>query len=320
MRDILTITLNPAVDIATATDRVSAGPKLRCDAPRTDPGGGGVNVSRVVQILGGHSRALVALAGPRGKTLHNLLHDQGIAVLPFPAPGETRLSLAVTDKTTRDQFRFVLPGPEWGKKRLNQLLRLAVRTAPQNGFVVLSGSQPPGATDNFPALLAAGLAPRNVRLIIDVSGPTLQSLCDGHGPPVAALRMDRAQSERIAGHPLTAAKDSAIFARALLRRGVADLVVVGRGADGSVLASAEGCFHAAPPTVPVVSKIGAGDSFVGAFTLALARGLRPEEALRRGTAAASAAVMTEATDLCRRADADRLLDQCKLRQLAPDPA
>ncbi|CUH64301.1 Putative phosphofructokinase PfkB [Thalassovita gelatinovora] len=317
MRDILTITLNPAVDMSTTTDRVSAGPKLRCDAPRTDPGGGGINVSRAVLTLGGHSRALVALGGPRGETLLSLLHDEGIAVLPFAAPGDTRLSLAVTDRTTKEQYRFVLPGPAWGKKRLNGLLQLAARTTPADGYVVLSGSQPPGAIDHFPALLAEALTPRNAHLIADISGPALQTLCDGTGPPVAALRMDRDESERIAGQPLPTVADSAAFAQSLLRRGVADLVVAGRGADGSVLAMTGDSFHAAPPPVPVVSKIGAGDSFVGAFTLALARGLSPQEALRHGTAAASAAVMTEATELCRRADADRLLGQCALHRL-PD--
>ena len=60
----------------------------------------------------------------------------------------------------------------------------------------------------------------------------------------------------------------------------------------------------------VVSKVGAGDSFVGGFVLALARGQDAGQALAQGVAAAAAAVMTEATDLCRPDDVARLLADC----------
>ena len=68
MRDILTVTLNPALDLATSVDSVVPGVKLRCGPARTDPGGGGINVSRAIALLGGTSRCLVALAGRNGLT------------------------------------------------------------------------------------------------------------------------------------------------------------------------------------------------------------------------------------------------------------
>ncbi len=324
MPDILTITLNPAVDMSTATDCLKPGQKLRCDAPSSDPGGGGINVSRVIATLGGHSRALVAMGGLAGQALKTLLEEEDLDVLPFHAPGNTRASFAVRDRSTGQQYRFVLPGPQWGETRLADVLRLSAEAAPIGGYVVLSGSLPPGIPDDFPLHLARAIAPRRAELIADISGAALATLCARPAKiaadPIALLRMNRSEARSVAGRPLAKREDSAGFASALVHKGVAKLVVVARGADGSVLATPDGCFHCTPPEVEVVSKIGAGDSFVGAFTLALAHGLPPQEALRRGTAASSAAVLTEATELCTRADADRLLPLCRVEPLMAQTA
>jgi len=123
--------------------------------------------------------------------------------------------------------------------------------------------------------------------------------------------MDSEEAQALAGDGLTSRESTAGFAAALVRRGVAQTVIVAHGADGSVLAdSSGGRWFGLAPKVPVRSKVGAGDSFVGAYVLAVARGEAAPQALARGVAAASAAVMTEATELCRRDDAERLLAEC----------
>ncbi len=98
---ILTVTLNPALDISTGVDAVVPELKLRCDAPQVDPGGGGINVSRSVARMGGVSTALVALGGATGMRLAGLLTDAGLDVAQLDAPGETRQSLAVSDREQR---------------------------------------------------------------------------------------------------------------------------------------------------------------------------------------------------------------------------
>ncbi|MDV4145117.1 1-phosphofructokinase family hexose kinase [Shimia sp. FJ5] len=315
MQDILTMTLNPAVDMSTAVDHVAAGPKLRCDRPAVDPGGGGINVSRAIRTLGGQTRALVAVGGSTGKTLRHLLLDEGIAYLPFRAPGETRQSLAVTDRDSGAQYRFVLPGPDWSAADVERLLDMIPGIVPDGGFVVPSGSLPPGVPPDFIARLCALLSGRDVRVVADVSGTALEALVARPAPGLDTLRMDQHEAETLRGTPLPTRTDTAGFARALVGKGVARTVIVARGADGSVLATAATALHAAAADVPVQSRIGAGDSFVGAYTLALALGADPGTALQRGAAAASAAVMTGATDLCTRADAERLLTDCPLTVL-----
>ncbi|WP_095588314.1 1-phosphofructokinase family hexose kinase [Actibacterium ureilyticum] len=315
MTDILTITLNPAVDLATTAPAVTAGPKLRCGPVRTDPGGGGINVSRAIAQLGGQSRALVAIGGTTGKKLRQLLAAEGIAVLPFRTTGETRQSLAVTDDSTGEQYRFVLPGPVWDDERVTAVLATISAAVPDHGLVVLSGSLPPGVGADFPHALCATLAERHAQVIADTSGAALHQLANATGTPPFVLRMDQAEAEELATRPLPERSDSAGFAAELVARGAAQVVIIARGADGSVLATADQRLHVTAADVPVRSKVGAGDSFVGGFAMALSRGRDLATALQYGAAAASAAVMTDATQLCRRSDFDTLLPQTVLSPL-----
>lgn len=307
MTDILTVTLNPALDVATSTPEVVAGPKLRCTDPVSDPGGGGINVARAVRFLGGAATAWVAVGGPTGAALLGLLEAEGVPVIPFDVPGDTRQSLTVTDAAGR-QFRFVLPGPSWPPPLWRQAQAAIGRMA--RGIVVLSGSLPPGLPDDVPQRLAAGLRPSRARLIVDTSGPCLAALAMHPAAGIAVLRMDLEEAEALARGSLATARDVANFADSLVRRAIADTVVISRGKDGAVLVRDDLRLTATMAEVPVVSKVGAGDSFVAAFALALARELSWAEALAHGNAAASAAVMTPATDLCRREDAESLLPQC----------
>ena len=122
--------------------------------------------------------------------------------------------------------------------------------------------------------------------------------------------MDGPEGEELAGKPLPTLADTAGYAQSLVRAGVARTVIIARGAEGNVLADTDQKLFARAAKVRVKSTVGAGDSFVAAFVLALSRGQSNAEALAMGSAAASAAVMTDATQLCRPEDVMRLLPEC----------
>lgn len=307
---VLTVTLNPTVDVSTEVPEVLAGPKLRCAFPQLDPGGGGINVSRAIALLGGNSTAFVAFGGATGLQLGGLLAATGIPVVAFAGPGETRQSLAVIEATTGRQFRFVMPGASWPAALIADLPDHIAAVAPKAGWVVLSGSQPVGFTPDFARTLVQRLAGQG-RVLVDTSGAPLTNLAAAAVAGLSVLRMDSEEAQALAGDGLTSREATAGFAAKLVTRGVARTVIVAHGADGSVLADTTGGrWFASAPKVPVRSKVGAGDSFVGAYVLAVARGAAAPQALARGVAAASAAVMTEATELCRRDDAERLVADC----------
>lgn len=313
--DILTITLNPTVDFATSAPQIFPEHKLRCAEPQIDPGGGGINVARAIRKLDGQATALVAIGGATGAHLLQLLALEGVPTVAFQGPGETRQSMSVTDRSSGEQLRFVMPGPDWDQADVARGLDSIDQATGDGTFVVLSGSQPPGVAKDFPSILAGHVAGRKASLIVDTSGPALTHLVEEPKEAVAVLRMDGAEAEGLAGRPLPGRGDSAAFARSLVAAGVARTVIVARGADGSVMADTSGAFHCVAPKVKVVSKVGAGDSFVGAFTLWLARGDKPEVCLQAGVAAASAAVASEATRLCDPDMTRALIPDCPIERL-----
>jgi 6-phosphofructokinase 2 len=310
---IVTLTLNPALDMSTEVARLVPDEKLRCAEPVLDPGGGGLNVSRAVMALEGESLALVALGGLTGDRLAGLIRNAGVPFLALTAPGETRQSLTVTEAATGHQFRFMLPGPIWSEADQDRVFTLLRASARAGAFGVISGSQPPGVPLDFPARLARAMPGLNV--ILDTSGP---ALAEAIAHPIASLemlRMDGYEAGQIAGRSLVSRADSADFASDLVARGVARTVIVARGADGSVLANAKERLFCAAAKVKVVSTIGAGDSFVAGYILARAQGQDEAASLAMATAAASSAVTTPATDLCHLGDVAVFLAECAVSRV-----
>ena len=310
---IVTLTLNPALDMASEVAALVPDQKLRCSEPLLDPGGGGLNVSRAIAAIGGESLALVALGGLTGDRLAGLIRAEGVPFLALTAPGETRQSLTVTEASTGRQYRFMLPGPHWSEADQERVFILLRASARPGAYGVISGSQPPGVPVDFPARLARAMPGLNV--VLDTSGPALKEAVAHPIPGLAVLRMDGDEAETLAGTRLNSRSDSADFAQSLVERGVARQVIVARGADGSVLVDKDHRIFAKAAKVKVKSTVGAGDSFVAGLVLALARHESPEAALALGTAAACAAVMTDATQLCRREDVERLLPECLISQV-----
>jgi 6-phosphofructokinase 2 len=240
---------------------------------------------------------------------------EGIPTMPIPAPGETRASVVVNCKETGLQYRFMLPGPPWQDEHVQKAIQTTAAHAPRGGLIILSGSQPPGVPLDFEEALSEAIAKAGARLIVDTSGPALRRIVEDHKSPPFLLRSDDEEAEGLAGRKLATPADTAAFSRELIQQGVAENIIFARGAEGSVLTTPNGSWLATAAKVEVVSKVGAGDSYVGGFTLSLARGNSIEEAARWGAAAASAAVTTPATELCRGEDVEALLPQCQLIEL-----
>lgn len=305
---VITLTLNPALDMSTRVPHLIPDQKLRCSEPLLDPGGGGLNVSRAIRALGGDSLALVALGGLTGDRLAGLIRAEGVPFLALAAPGETRQSLTVTEAATGRQYRFMLPGPVWSAEDQDRVFLLLRASARPGAFGVISGSQPPGVPADFPARLARSMP--GLMIVLDTSGPALAEAVARPIPGLDILRMDGAEAEELAGRALTSREDTAEFAQSLVLKGVSRRVIVARGADGNVLVDAGQRLFGHAAKVPVVSTVGAGDSFVAGLVMMLARGAKEAAALSFACAAASAAVTTDATQLCRLEDVQRLLPQC----------
>ena len=299
MTGIVTVTLNPALDLTTSVESLVSGIKLRCRTPRVDAGGGGVNVSRAIAKLGDTSLALVALGGPTGETLRRILETEGIRHECFETDGETRQSLVVHEDATGEQYRFILPGPCWSESMFEALVDRLKRLIEQGSCVVVSGSMPPGVGENAAVRIVELAESMNAHVVADISGPALTTLTQSTSNRSLTLIMSESVATGIAGKHLDVGQ-AAEFCLRLVDNDAAETAIVTLG-DMGVVAAREGkAWHLVPPPVDVVSKVGAGDSFAAGLVIGLCKTWPFAEALTYAMAAASSAVTTPATELCTR--------------------
>jgi 6-phosphofructokinase 2 len=305
MASIVTLTMNPALDIATETDRVVPNHKLRCSEPRYDPGGGGINVARAVHVLGGDALAIFPAGGAAGELICHLLNAEGVRHLAVPVAGFTRESLNVQERQSGEQYRFILPGPDIDRAVQEDCLKELASAAATASYIIASGSLPLGVSDNFYAQVGALAKKLGKRLVLDTSGPALKYAGDG----IYLLKPSLRELQDLTGREIRSERDEETAAQQLIESGRCEIVVVSLGERGAVLATRGRTERL--PAIPVVAKsgVGAGDAMVAGIVVGLARGLDLPDAVRFGMAAGAAAMLRSGTQLCQLGDVERLYRQ-----------
>jgi len=304
MTQIVTLALNPSIDISSDANSVRTAHKVRTSNETYDPGGGGVNVARVIAELGGDVEALYLAGGFTGSLLDDLLERARVRRRLIRIAGNTRISFTVHERMTGLEYRFVANGPTLRKEELESCVA-AIRAC-QFSYFVASGSLPSGVPPDFYATVANVVAAKGGRFILDSSGPGLHATLE-HAS-VFLVKPSLSELEALIGHSLD---ESAIEAAAvdLVRRGAAEIVAVTMGPAGALIATRQGVLRAPALEVEARSTVGAGDSFLGALTLALADGQSIEDSLKFAIAAGAAAVLHPGTKLCKRQDVVRLHEE-----------
>jgi 6-phosphofructokinase 2 len=307
--DIVTLTINPAVDIFVNVARVEPTAKLRCSAPKRDPGGGGINVARVAHRLGADVAAIYPVGGALGQLLRRLVEREGIESIVTPSHVETRENFTAYEEETGQQYRFVLPGSRLHPAEWEAVLaRLAELHEPPR-YIVASGSVPPGVPDDIYAMVARRARDIGAQMVIDTSGKPLRAaLAEG----VALIKPNINEFSDFIGIALDSEAARLSACRKLIERGAAGMVALTLGEDGALLVSKDRALRAEPMRIEVSSAVGAGDSFLGGLVASLAKGETLEHAFRVAVAAASAAVMSPGTELCHESDVARLLPRVQI--------
>jgi 6-phosphofructokinase 2 len=300
---ILTLTVNPCIDKSSSIENVVPERKLRCEKPKYEPGGGGINVCRAIHKLGGTSTAVYLAGGPVGRMLDMLLEHENITYERQTIEGLTRQNLIVYERATQQQYRFGMPGPHVREEEWKQCLKHISEMNPTPKYVVASGSLPPGLPDDFYGKVAQLTRDMNARLILDTTGAPLRLAVE---EGVYMIKPNLRELKALAAKEIDEESHQVALARQIIQKGQSETVVVSLGAAGALLVWRDGCERLRAPTVPIRSKVGAGDSMVAGMVLALDRGESLLSAVRFGVAAGAAAVMTGGTELCRRDDTERL--------------
>jgi 6-phosphofructokinase 2 len=306
MTDIVTLTINPSIDVSTSVGKVIPVRKLRCSAAQRYPGGGGINVARVVTRLGADVKALYPTGGATGQLLRRLMDREGISSIAVSVSEETREDFTVFEETTRQQYRFVLPGPRLSEQEWVAALDVLASLKGQPGFVVASGSLPPGVPADFYKRAARIAKDCGAKLVLDTSGAPLQAALE---EGVYLLKPNLHELTDLVGAPLENQDAWVKACRRIVQAARAEVVVLTLAEQGALLVTRERAWRAPPLPIEPVSAVGAGDSFLGAMVWSLACGHGMEEAFRYGMAAGSAALLTPGTELSRRDDIMRLHPQ-----------
>jgi len=302
MTSIATLTLNPTIDVAYEVDRVFHTRKMRTKTEYYEPGGGGINVSRVFVRLGGSACSYYLSGGATGHALDGLLDEHKLERHRIAIKGHTRVATAVLDRESGKEYRLVPPGPsveaaEW-QNCLDALAEMRC------DYMVASGSLPPGVPDDFYGRFIALMKDRDIPVVLDSSGPGLRGGLAQGG--VFLVKPSVGELRQLTGRDLPGPASIAEAAMELVTAGKARHVAVTMGHEGALLASAEKQLHLPAIQIEAKSAVGAGDSFLAAMVYAIAQGWQIGEAFRFGIASGAAAVMSAGHDLARPDDIRRL--------------
>ena len=308
---IYTVTLNPALDKTVTVPGLTVDEVNRIVEVREDPGGKGINVSKVIAKLGGKSCALALLGGTVGEKIKGMLERDGIDVWAFEVQGETRTNLKVVDPKLDTHTDINEPGPEITIATLDDMLEALVASISRGDIVVLSGSLPKGAPVATYAAWTRACAEAGAKVFLDADG---SALSHGLGARPYLAKPNDAELSRLCGHELNDVDDIAEEALRIVNGGVGR-VVVSMGGAGAVIADESHVLLARSPKVPVGSTVGAGDSVVAALAYAEEQGMGLADAARLAMATGAANVMQSGTQAAERAQVDALLDRVSIESL-----
>lgn len=296
--DIVTLTVNPALDKSANFSGLVPEQKIRCEAPRYDAGGGGVNVSKAIHRLGGEALTIFTSGGPIGKILEECLQSEHLPIQAIPVSNWTRENFVAFDTHTRSQYRFGFPGPSLSMAEQDLILQ-TINNMPSR-YLVISGSLNEGMSDSFYRKIVQLPSLAETKVVIDTSGPALEQVLESG---IYLVKPNIGELAKLVGVDKLELDEVADAAKSLVEKGSAEIVVVSLGPQGAILVTKEELFVIPAPHVVRKSTVGAGDSMVGGMVWALSQNRPLKEVVQWGVACGTAATMNEGTQLFKKDDA-----------------
>lgn len=308
---IYTATLNPALDKTVEIPGMALDTVNRVTSMRTDPGGKGINVSKVIAKLGGESCAVGILGGESGRTLLAALEREGLRTHFRFVEGQTRTNLKIIDRALHTNTDINEPGLTVSPADLDALLRDLLGMVREGDIVVLAGSLPQGAPQDTYRVWTAACREKGARVCLDADGVLL---AEGLKAAPYLIKPNEDELSRLVGHRLTDTDELIAEGRRLLKGGVTR-VVISLGERGALYLRGNEVLYAEGLSVPVGSTVGAGDSVVAALAYADSLDMSDEDAVRLSTATGAANVMCSGTQPAEREAVEKLLPQVKIRRI-----
>ncbi|WP_426235597.1 1-phosphofructokinase [Pseudomonas sp. TWP3-2] len=285
MAKILTLTLNPALDLTVELARLEPGQVNRSDEMHSHAAGKGVNVAQVLADLGHQLTVSGFLGEDNLQAFENLFAKRGFVDAFIRVPGETRSNIKVAEHDGRITD-INGPGPIVDAAAQQALLERLLQIAPGHDAVVVAGSLPRGVTAQWLRELIEKLKALGLNVALDTSGEALREALKA-GPWL--IKPNTEELADALGCEVISHTAQAEAANRLHAQGI-EHVVISHGADGVNWFSVGSALHASPPKVTVASTVGAGDSLLAGMLHGLLSADTPEQTLRTATAIAALAV------------------------------
>jgi 6-phosphofructokinase 2 len=267
MKPIVTLTLNPAIDEASEAEVVRPTRKIRVSAQRYDPGGGGINVARVMGEMGRSALSVFLAGGATGPVLEALLAERGLETRPVRIDGATRVSHSVYERSTGQEYRFVPEGPEITPGEWQACLDAL--DALDFDYLVASGSLPRGLPPDSYAEVARRAHRRGARFVLDTSGEALRAAVGAGG--IALLKPSLGEFQALVGAVVEEPRQSRMPPQHSCGHAAWRCSQSRSGIAGRSLQRPQARFGSRPPDVAPKSATGAGDSFLGGMVFGSSR-------------------------------------------------
>ncbi len=301
---ITTLTINPSLDKSTHFTGLVPEKKIRCEKPRYDAGGGGINVSKAISKLGGNSLCVFTSGGSPGELLEELVANQEIESHIIKTKNWTRENFIAFENTSKAQYRFGFPGNELSEEE-KQII-LSTISEWNTSYLVISGSLNEGIENNFYQKIIKIVNKTKTKVIVDTSGEALGKVVE---TGVYLIKPNIGELAKLIGVERLELPEVEQAAQNLIAKGIAEIVVVSLGADGAILVTKNETHFVKAPKVEKKSTVGAGDSMVGGLVYALSQNKTLKEVIQLGVCCGTAATMNEGTQLFRKEDVEKLLKE-----------
>ena len=289
---IYTVTLNPALDKTVEIPSLTIDAVNRITTMRTDPGGKGINVSKVISKLGGKSIASGILAGDTGRAILLALKEMELETCFHFVNGETRTNMKVIDPVSRTNTDINEPGVTVSEEILSGLLKELLEIVREDDIVVISGSMPKGSPKETYFTWTKAFNAKGAKVLLDADGELLKA---GLKASPYLIKPNNHELSAFVGRTLETPEELAVTAREIMKEYGIAKVVVSMGGDGALYVTKDESIYAEGLKVPVGSTVGAGDSVVAALAVAEESGMSLEETVRLSTATGAANVMCSGT-------------------------
>lgn len=303
---IYTVTLNPSIDYVIKLNHLNNGSVNRVSEEKVYPGGKGINVSRVLKILGYDNIATGFVSGFTGDFIINTLNELNVKSDFIKLEnGFTRINVKIkSDEETEINGQ----GPHISKEKLNELFN-KLNELREEDILILAGSIPSTLNENLYEMIMDKVKESKAKVVVDATNNLLLNVLK-YSPFL--IKPNNHELEEIFNIKLHNEEDIIVYANKLRDMGARN-VLVSRGKDGALLVTEDDKVYVSNvPNGEVINSVGAGDSMVAGFICGYLNTNSYEEALRLGAASGSATAFS--SDLAEKELINKLIDNINIER------